>query len=211
MFNMSSTFFNSFAVLFVAIDAAGIGPLFLLLTEGASREQRFKIAIKASLISFIVLIIFAYGGKFFFNWIGVSIDSLKIAGGIILFIISIEMLLDKRRLRREESANKVLHEKTLEEIAIFPLAIPLIAGPAALTSVLLLVNSSSDSPEKLIMIYVALTAVMIVTLFHMIFSAILANYTSKNILNVFSRVIALILASLAIQFIIDGIKSSFGF
>jgi len=128
---MSSAFFNSFAVLFVAIDAAGIGPLFLLLTEGATREQRFKIAIKASVISFIVLIIFAYGGKFFFNWIGVSIDSLKIAGGIILFIISIEMLLDKRRLRREESANKVLHEKTLEEIAIFPLAIPLIAGPAA--------------------------------------------------------------------------------
>ena len=69
----------------------------------------------------------------------------------------------------------------------------------------------SKSPEKLIMVYVALTAVMIVTFFHMIFSAILANYTSKNILNVFSRVIALILASLAIQFIVDGIKSSFGF
>ena len=149
--------------------------------------------------------------NFFCNWIGVSIDSLKIAGGIILFIISIEMLLDKRRLRREESANKVLHEKTLEEIAIFPLAIPLIAGPAALTSVLLLVNASSKYPEKLIMVYVALTAVMIVTFFHMIFSAILANYPSKNILNVFSRVIALILASLAIQFIVDGIKSSFGF
>ncbi|MEY3411811.1 MAG: MarC family integral rane protein, partial [Bacteroidota bacterium] len=88
---------------------------------------------------------------------------------------------------------------------------PLIAGPAALTSVLLLVNASSKSPEKLIMVYVALTAVMIVTFLHMIFSAILANYTSKNILNVFSRVIALILASLAIQFIVDGIKSSFGF
>ncbi|NCU45545.1 MAG: MarC family protein, partial [Candidatus Fonsibacter ubiquis] len=188
-----------------------IGPLFLLLTEGATREQRFKIAIKSSLIAFTVLIIFAYGGKFFFNWIGVSINSLKIAGGIILFIISIEMLLDKRRLRREESANKVLSEKTIEEISIFPLAIPLIAGPAALTSVLLLVNANSKDPERLIMVYIALTAVMIVTFFHMIFSAILANYTSKNILNVFSRVIALILASLAIQFIVDGIKSSFGF
>jgi multiple antibiotic resistance protein len=208
---MSSTFFNSFAVLFVAIDAAGIGPLFLLLTEGATREQRFKIAIKSSLIAFTVLIIFAYGGKFFFNWIGVSINSLKIAGGIILFIISIEMLLDKRRLRREESANKVLSEKTIEEISIFPLAIPLIAGPAALTSVLLLVNANSKDAEKLIMVYIALALVMLVNFFHMIFSAILANYTSKNILNIFSRVIALILASLAIQFIVDGIKSSFGF
>jgi multiple antibiotic resistance protein len=208
---MSSTFFNSFAVLFVAIDAAGIGPLFLLLTEGATRDQRFKIAIKSSLIAFTVLIIFAYGGKFFFNWIGVSINSLKIAGGIILLIISIEMLLDKRRLRREENANKVLSEKIIEEISIFPLAIPLIAGPAALTSVLLLVNTNSKDPERLIMVYIALTAVMLVTFFHMIFSAILANYTSKNILNVFSRVIALILASLAIQFIVDGIKLSFGF
>jgi multiple antibiotic resistance protein len=208
---MSSTFFNSFAVLFVAIDAAGIGPLFLLLTEGATREQRFKIAIKSSLIAFTVLIIFAYGGKFFFNWIGVSINSLKISGGIILFIISIEMLMDKRRSRREESANKVLSEKTIEEISIFPLAIPLIAGPAALTSVLLLINANSKDPERLIMVYIALTAVMIITFFHMIFSAILANYTSKNILNVFSRVMALILASLAIQFIVDGIKSSFGF
>jgi multiple antibiotic resistance protein len=208
---MSSTFFNSFAVLFVAIDAAGIGPLFLLLTEGATRDQRFKIAIESSLIAFTVLIIFAYGGKFFFDWIGVSINSLKIAGGIILFIISIEMLLDKRRLRREESANKVLNEKTIEEISIFPLAIPLIAGPAALTSVLLLVNTNSKDTERLIMVYIALTAVMLVTFFHMIFSAILANYTSKNILNIFSRVIALILASLAIQFIVDGIKSSFGF
>jgi multiple antibiotic resistance protein len=205
---MSSTFFNSFAVLFVAIDAAGIGPLFLLLTEGATRDQRFKIAIESSLIAFTVLIIFAYGGKFFFDWIGVSINSLKIAGGIILFIISIEMLLDKRRLRREESANKVLNEKTIEEISIFPLAIPLIA---ALTSVLLLVNTNSKDTERLIMVYIALTAVMLVTFFHMIFSAILANYTSKNILNIFSRVIALILASLAIQFIVDGIKSSFGF
>jgi multiple antibiotic resistance protein len=208
---MLSTFFNSFAILFVAIDAAGIGPLFLLLTEGATKEQRFKIAIKSSLIAFTILIIFAYGGKFFFNWIGVSINSLKIAGGIILFIISIEMLLDKRRSRREESANKVLSEKTIEEISIFPLAIPLIAGPAALTSVLLLINANSKDPERLIMVYIALTAVMIITFFHMIFSAILANYTSKNILNVFSRVIALILASLAIQFIVDGIKSSFGF
>jgi multiple antibiotic resistance protein len=208
---MSSTFFNSFAVLFVAIDAAGIGPLFLLLTEGATKEQRFKIAIKSSLIAFTVLIIFAYGGKFFFNWFGISINSLKISGGIILFIISIEMLLDKRRLRREESANKVLSEKTIEEISIFPLAIPLIAGPAALTSVLLLVNANSKDPERLIIVYIALIAVMLITFFHMIFSAILANYTSKNILNVFSRVIALILASLAIQFIVDGIKSSFGF
>ena len=108
---MTSVFFNSFAVLFIAIDAAGVGPLFLILTDGATRKQRYKIAIKATLIALIVLTIFGYIGQFFFNWIGVSLDSLKIAGGIILFIISIEMLLDKRRLRRESSANKILHEK----------------------------------------------------------------------------------------------------
>jgi multiple antibiotic resistance protein len=208
---MSSVFFNSFAVLFIAIDAAGVGPLFLILTDGATKEQRYKIAIKAALIALTVLTIFGYIGQYFFNWIGVSLNSLKIAGGIILFIISIEMLLDKRRVRREDSANKISHEKKLEETTIFPLSIPLIAGPSALTSMVLLVNANSYSSEKLFMVYFALLLVMFITFLHMIFSVFIANYTSKNVLNVFSRLIALVLASLAVQFVVDGLKSSFGF
>jgi len=206
---MSEVFLNSFAVLFVAIDAVGIGPLFLSLTYGASTKQRYQIALRSSLIAFIVLLIFAYGGQFFFNWIGVSLNSLKVAGGIILLIIAIEMLLDKRRIRREENATKALSEKTIDEITVFPLSIPLIAGPAALTSIVLLINANSFSNENLLMVYLALISVMIVTLFHMLFSTLIAKFAGKNILNVFSRVIALILASLAIQFVIDGLKSSF--
>jgi len=206
---MSDVFFNSFAVLFVAIDAVGIGPLFLSLTYGASTKQRYKIALRSSLIASIVLLIFAYGGQFFFNWIGVSLNSLKVAGGIILLIIAIEMLLDKRRIRREENASKALSEKTIDEITVFPLSIPLIAGPAALTSIVLLINANSFSNENLIMVYLALASVMIVTLLHMLFSTFIAKFAGKNILNVFSRVMALILASLAIQFVIDGLKSSF--
>jgi len=206
---MSEVFLNSFAVLFVAIDAAGIGPLFLSLTYGTSTKQRYQIALRSSLIAFIILLIFAYGGQFFFNWIGVSLNSLKVAGGIILLIIAIEMLLDKRRIRREENASKALSEKTIDEITVFPLSIPLIAGPAALTSIVLLINANSFSNENLLMVYLALASVMIVTLLHMLFSTFIAKFAGKNILNVFSRVIALILASLAIQFVIDGLKSSF--
>ena len=207
---MYEVFFNSFAVLFVAIDAIGVGPLYLILTDGASRKQRFRIAAKSSLTAFVILSIFAYGGQFFFNWIGVSLNSLKIAGEIILFIIAIEMLLDKRRMRKEESANLAVNDKNLDDIVVFPLSIPLIAGPAALTSVVLLVNANSSSAENLVMVYAALAAAMLVTFLHMLFSAVVANYTSKNLLNVFSRVMALVLASLAIQFIINGIKSTFG-
>jgi len=206
---MSEVFLNSFAVLFVAIDAVGIGPLFLSLTSGASTKQRYQIALRSSLIAFIILLFFAYGGQFFFNWIGVSLNSLKVAGGIILLIIAIEMLLDKRRIRREENATKALSEKTMDEITVFPLSIPLIAGPAALTSIVLLINANSFSNESLLMVYLALISVMIVTLFHMLFSTLIAKFAGKNILNVFSRVIALILASLAIQFVVDGLKSSF--
>jgi len=206
---MADVFLNSFAVLFVAIDAVGIGPLFLSLTYGASVKQRYQIALRSSLIAFIVLLIFAYGGQFFFYWIGVSLNSLKVAGGIILLIIAIEMLLDKRRIRREENASKALSEKTIDEITVFPLSIPLIAGPAALTSIVLLVNANSFSNENLLMVYLALASVMIATLLHMLFSTFIAKFAGKNILNVFSRVIALILASLAIQFVIDGLKSSF--
>jgi len=206
---MSEVFLNSFAVLFVAIDAVGIGSLFLSLTYGASTKQRYQIALRSSLIAFIILLIFAYGGQFFFNWIGVSLNSLKVAGGIILLIIAIEMLLDKRRIRREENASKALSEKTIYEITVFPLSIPLIAGPAALTSIVLLINANFFSNENLLMVYLALASVMIVTLLHMVFSTFIAKFVGKNILNVFSRVIALILASLAIQFVIDGLKSSF--
>jgi len=206
---MSEVFLNSFAVLFVAIDAIGIGPLFLSLTYGASLKQRYQIALRSSLIAFIILLIFAYGGQFFFNWIGVSLNSLKVAGGIILLIIAIEMLLDKRRIRREENASKALSEKTIDEITVFPLSIPLIAGPAALTSIVLLISANSFSSENLLMVYLALASVMIVTLLHMLSSTFIAKFVGKNILNVFSRVIALILASLAIQFVIDGLKSSF--
>jgi len=206
---MSEVFLNSFAVLFVAIDAVGIGPLFLSLTYGASTKQRCQIALRSTLIAFIVLLIFAYGGQFFFNWIGVTLNSLKVAGGIILLIIAIEMLLDKRRIRREENASKALNEKTMDEITVFPLSIPLIAGPAALTSIVLLINANSFSSENLLMVYLSLASVMIVTLLHMLFSTFIAKFAGKNILNVFSRVIALILASLAIQFVIDGLKSSF--
>jgi len=206
---MSEVFLNSFAVLFVAIDAVGIGPLFLSLTYGASTKQRYQIALRSSLIAFTVLLIFAYGGQFFFNWIGVSLNSLKVAGGIILLIIAIEMLLDKRRIRREENASKALSEKTIDEIIVFPLSTPLIAGPAALTSIVLLINANSFSSENLLMVYLSLASVMIVTLIHMLFSTFIAKFVGKNILNVFSRVIALILASLAIQFVIDGLKSSF--
>jgi len=92
---------------------------------------------------------------------------------------------------------------------VFPLSIPLIAGPAALTSIVLLINANSFSNENLLAVYLALTSVMIVTLLHMLFSTFIAKFAGKNILNVFSRVIALILASLAIQFVIDGLKSSF--
>ena len=207
---MYEVFLNSFAILFIAIDAIGVGPLYLMLTDGASRQQRFRIAAKASLTAFVILAIFAYGGQFFFNWIGVSLNSLKIAGGIILFIIAIEMLLDKRRIRKEESANQAINDKTLDDIVVFPLSIPLIAGPAALTSVVLLVNANSYSTESLIMVYAALVAAMLATFLHMLFSAVVANYTSKNLLNVFSRIMALVLASLAIQFIINGLKSTFG-
>jgi len=206
---MNEVFLNSFAVLFIAIDAAGIGPLFLSLTYGASTKQRYQIALRSSLIAFIILLIFAYVGQFFFNWIGVSLNSLKVAGGIILLIIAIEMLLDKRRIRKEENASKALSEKTINEITVFPLSIPLIAGPAALTSIVLLINANSFSSENLLMVYLALALVMIVTLLHMLFSTFIAKFAGKNILNVFSRVIALILASLAIQFVIDGLKSSF--
>jgi multiple antibiotic resistance protein len=203
---MLEVFVKSFAALFVALDVVGAGPLFLILTEGANEKQRHHIASEACFVAFIVLIIFAIIGNFFFKFIGVTIDSLKIAGGILLFVSSINMLLGKRAVVSKSFFSK----KKINEIIIYPLSIPMIAGPSALTSTLLLVNSNFHITENLITVLVALAFAMISVFIHMYFATKIAKYTAKNILDVFSRVFSLVLAALAIQFIINGIKSSFG-
>ena len=206
---MTATFINSFILFFVTIDTIGNLPFFLSLTEEAKIKKRNQIAIKSTIIAFFIMITFAYVGRYLLEAIGVTLDSLKIAGGIILMFLAIDILFEKRKTRREKRVEEALDEKSFDEITVFPIAIPFIAGPSALTTIILLTGNYANFPEFQIPVIMALIAALIVGLVLMIGASFIVKYVPKQILHATSRVMAFILAALATQFIIDGIKASF--
>jgi multiple antibiotic resistance protein len=206
---MTAVFINSFILFFVAIDTIGNIPFFLSLTEEAKIKKRNQIAIKSVIIAFFIMITFAYAGRYLLDAIGVSLDSLKIAGGIILMILAIDILFEKRKTRREKRVEEALDEKNFDDIIVFPIAIPFIAGPAALTTIILLIGNYTINTEFQIPVILALIAALVVSLILMIGANFIVKFLPKQILHATARVMAFILAALATQFIIDGIKASF--
>ena len=206
---MSAVFLNSFILFFITIDTIGNLPFFISLTEGAKIKKKNQIAVKSVIVAFFITIAFAYLGKYLLDAIGVSLDSLKIAGGVILMFIAIDILFEKRKIRREKKVEAALDEKNFDEIIVFPMAIPFIAGPSTLATIILLMGNYTDSPEFQIIVILALIAALIVSLFLMIGANFTTKYIPQQILHATSRVFAFILAALATQFVIDGIKASF--
>ena len=206
---MTAVFINSFILFFVTIDTIGNIPFFLSLTEDAKIKQRNQIAIRSVVIAFFIMITFAYAGRYLLEVIDVSLDSLKIAGGIILMFLAIDILFEKRKKRREKRVEEALDEQNFDEITVFPIAIPFIAGPSALTTVILLIGNYSNNTEFQIPVILALVAALFVSLILMLGASFIVKFIPKQILHATARVMAFILAALATQFIIDGIKASF--
>jgi multiple antibiotic resistance protein len=202
-------FLNSFVLFFITIDTIGNLPFFISLTEGAKIKKKNQIAIKSVIYAFFILILFAYLGRYLLDALGVTLDSLKIAGGIILMFIAIDILFEKRKNRREKKVAAALYEKNFDEIIVFPMAIPFIAGPSTLATIILLMGNYANSAESQLIVVVALIAALIVSLFLMIGINFTTKYIPQQILHATSRVFAFILAALATQFIVDGIKASF--
>jgi len=202
-------FLNSFVLFFITIDTIGNLPFFISLTEGAKIKKKNQIALKSVVYAFFILILFAYLGKYLLDALGVTLDSLKIAGGIILMFIAIDILFEKRKKRREKKVEAALDEKTYDEIIIFPMAIPFIAGPSTLATIILLMGNYNESINFQIVVLLALIAALIVSLLLMIGANFTTKYIPPQILHATSRVFAFILAALATQFVIDGIKASF--
>jgi len=206
---MLAIFLNSFILFFITIDTIGNLPFFISLTEGAKIKKKNQIAIKSVIIAFFIIIIFAYLGKYLLDAIGVSLDSLKIAGGVILMFIAIDILFEKRKIRREKKVEAALDDKNFDEIIVFPMAIPFIAGPSTLATIILLMGNYSDNFDLQMSVIFALIAALIVSLLLMVGTNFTTKYIPQQILHATSRVFAFILAALATQFIIDGIKTSF--
>lgn len=201
-------FLSTFAVLFVIIDPPGCAPIFATLTQGTSRRHQTSMAFKSVAVASVILILFAYTGEFVFSKLGISLDALRIAGGIMLFIIGLNMVFEKRTEKRENRAENALESvEDPEDISVFPMGIPMIAGPGTMASLLLLMSKSENSMQELSII-AALVAVLLVTLISFLVAGILMKFMGKTFTNVLTRVLGILLATLAIQFALDGIKGA---
>ena len=201
---MLELFIQSFVVYFVVVDPLGNGPIFLSLTQSQNTKEKIQTSIEAVSIATIILISFSFIGKFILSYLSISLASFRIAGGLILFIIALEMLFNKRQERKEQIANEVK-----DKVSIFPLAIPILSGPAAITSIIVIMSDIGDNIVYQIVSIASLISVMLITLVLFIIISKSGDFINKKIVNVFSRVIAIILAALSVQYIIDGLLEIF--
>ena len=199
---MLEIFIQSFVLYFVVIDPLGNTPIFMTVTQQQNIKEKNKTAIESVLIATIILVLFSIIGNFLLSYLNISLAAFRIAGGMILFIIALEMLFNKRQQRKEKNI-----ENISDKVAIFPLAIPLLSGPAAITSVIVIVSNYGDNFLYQLMGVTSLISVMTITLILFLIVSKSEKFINKKVINVFSRVIAIILAGLSVQYIIDGILS----
>jgi multiple antibiotic resistance protein len=205
---MGELFISAFVTLFVVIDPPGCAPIYASMTTGANDAQRRSMAIRAVLIATGILVVFALWGKQVLGVLGIDLNSFRIAGGIMLFLIAMDMVFEKRTERRENRAQKIAETPEVEDISVFPMAMPMIAGPGSIATVMLLMARANGLTERLAVVS-ALAAVLVLMLGALLAAGPLMKLLGKKIEAVITRLLGVLLAALAAQFVIDGLKASF--
>lgn len=205
---MTELFISALVTFFVVIDPPGCAPIFASLTAGTPAAHRRAMAIRSTAVASLILVLFAAFGEQFLGSMGISLDAFRIAGGIMLFMIAIEMVFEKRTERRESRAEGVKADPDHDDISIFPMAIPMIAGPGSIASVMLM-NARSNGIEQSLTVLAALAVVMIVTLVSLLAAGPLMKALGYKVEAMITRILGVVLAALAAQFVIDGIRASF--
>ncbi len=205
---MTELFFSAFITLFVVIDPPGCAPIYAGLTKGATQAQRTSMALRASVIASTILLFFALLGEELLDALHIDLDSFRIAGGLMLFFIAFEMVFEKRQQRREERAGKVTADK-VEDVSVFPMAMPMLAGPGAIAAIMLLMNEA-DTPTDTLVVLGALGAVLLITALALVAAGPIIKLLGDRVEAVITRLLGVLLAALAAQYVIDGLKGSFG-
>jgi multiple antibiotic resistance protein len=202
-------FFGSALVTFlVIIDPPGCAPIFVGLTRGTPPVHRRAMAIRSCLIAWAILMFFALLGKPMLHALGISLASFRIAGGIMLFIIALDMVFERRTARRESRAHQIEGTPEAEDVSVFPMAMPMIAGPGSIASAMLWV-SRAETFAHIALVLAAITVVIVVTMATLLAAGPLMRLIGDRVEAVITRILGVILAALAAQFIVDGLKESF--
>jgi multiple antibiotic resistance protein len=197
---------SALVTLFVVVDPAGLAPTFLAVTEGLSEKLRREVALRAALIAGIILIGAALIGNWLLAALAISLAAFRIAGGLLLFSIATEMVLGVRIRREGEAAEQAVDERA-RNIAAFPLAIPLMAGPGAITATVLLAGRADSSPVRLALLLAVVIAVAVACLVAFLFAARIGRLIGVTGNIVLSRLLGVLLAALAVQYVVDGVRA----
>ncbi len=207
---MLDLFIASFVTLFVVIDALGVAPIFATLTAGASAAHSRSMAIRGTIYAAGLLLSFAFGGEWLLSRMGVSLDAFRTAGGLLLLLMSIEMLFEKRQARRESRAETMLEDEDgPEDISVFPLAIPLLAGPGSIAAVMIFMSQQHDHPMAQLVVVSAMLANLLIALILLLIAPWLLRVMGHTVGALITRVFGVILAALSVQLIFDGVKNVF--
>jgi multiple antibiotic resistance protein len=201
-------FVSSFVTFFVVIDPPGCAPIFAGLTRDHPPVQRRAMALRSVAVAAFILLFFGLLGEALLRALGISLAAFRIAGGIMLFLIALEMVFERRTARRESRAQEVSADPEHDDISVFPMGIPMIAGPGSIASVMLLTSRAGGAQSTLIVL-AALAAILLLTLVALLAAGWLMRLMGKRLEAMLTRLLGVILAALAAQFVIDGIAVSF--
>lgn len=203
-----NSLFNIFVALFVVLDPIGLAPIFTALTRGIAVDVQRRIAIKGTALAAVILLVFFFSGDLLLRSLGVSLAAFRVAGGVLLFLLAIDMVFARQSGLRSTTEREQREAEHRQDVSVFPLAFPLIAGPGALTTVILMA-AADRRPVLIVGMLAILLAVLALTLISLLTAASLMRFLGETGTNVISRVLGVVLAALAVQFVMDGLKAGF--
>ena len=204
---MIELFTSAFVTLLVIIDPPGCAPIFASLTSGTTSAHRRAMAIRSVAVAWCILLFFALLGEPLLRTLGISLSAFRLAGGIMLFMIALDMVFERRTERREGRAEELIGTPEADDISVFPMAIPMIAGPGSIATIMLMSARAQGTVEGLIVLG-ALTAVILITLFALLAAGPLMKFIGAKLEAMITRILGVILAALAVLFILDGLEQS---
>ena len=205
---MIELFGSALVTFLVIIDPPGCAPIFAGLTRNTTPAHRRAMAIRASVIAWAILMFFGLLGRPMLHALGISLASFRIAGGVMLFMIALDMVFERRTERRENRANSIEGTPEAEDISVFPMAIPMIAGPGSIASAMLWVSRVEGS-AAVFAVLSAITIVILLTMLALLAAGPIMRLIGEKLEAMITRILGVILAALAAQFIVDGLKQSF--
>ena len=205
---MIELFGSALVTFLVIIDPPGVVPIFASLTRDCPGAHRRSMAVRASIVAWAILMFFALLGRPMLHALGISLASFRIAGGIMLFMIALDMVFERRTQRRESRAQSIEGTPQADDISVFPMAIPMIAGPGSIASAMLWVSRAEGAAEVTIVL-AAITAVILLTLLALLAAGPIMRLVGERMEAMITRILGVILAALAAQFVVDGLRQSF--